>query len=266
MTEIITSKDNPTVKLYRKLSESRKERKNLKMFVLEGLRLVTDAINENADIVTIIVTQDASSRFTEQLSQVDLKERRIVVISNGLGTKISMTEKTQGIFAICREKQPLQLEKCIKTDGKYIILYQLQDPGNAGMIIRTADAMGIDGLIFSESCDIFSPKTIRATMGSIFRMPVWNNQNIDEVIRIFKEKNIEILASVIDADAESIKEHSFKGGCGVIIGNEGNGVPKEVSAECDGRLTIKMHGNINSFNAAMATGIIMWEMTDRTNG
>ena len=108
------------------------------------------------------------------------------------------------------------------------------------MIIRTADAMGIDGLIFSESCDIFSPKTIRATMGSIFRMPVWNNQNIDEVIRIFKEKNIEILASVIDADAESIKEHSFKGGCGVIIGNEGNGVPKEVSAECDGRLTIKM--------------------------
>ena len=212
MTEIITSKDNPTVKLYRKLTESRKERKNLKMFVLEGLRLVTDAINENADIVTIIVTQDASSRFTEQLSQVDLKERRIVVISNELGTKISMTEKTQGIFAICKEKQPLQLEKCIKTDGKYIILYQLQDPGKAGMIIRTADAMVIDGLIFSESCDIFSPKTIRATMGSIFRMPGWNNQNIDEVIRIFKEKNIEILASVIDADAESIKEHSYKGG------------------------------------------------------
>lgn len=266
MTEIITSKDNPTVKLYRKLSESRKERKNLKMFVLEGLRLVTDAVNENADIVTLILTQDASSRFKEQLSQADLKERKIIVISNELGTKISMTEKTQGVFAICREKQPLQLEKCIKTKGKYIILYQLQDPGNAGMIIRTADAMGIDGLIFSESCDIFSPKTIRATMGSIFRIPVWNNQNIDEVIRIFKEKNIEILASVIDADAESIKEHNFKDGCGVIIGNEGNGVPKEISAECDGRLTIKMHGNINSFNAAMATGIIMWEMTDQTDG
>ena len=161
--DVIKSKDNPVVKLYQKLASMKKERILYGLFVLEGLRIVQDALKEESHIRHILVTVQAMSKFSDELSQVDLKDAKLIVISNELGNKIAQTEKTQGIFAIC--EIPHQKEIVLNENGKYIVLNELQDPGNAGMIIRTADALGIDGIIMCGCCDLYSPKVIRSTMG-----------------------------------------------------------------------------------------------------
>ena len=256
--EIITSRENPVLKLYRKLSDSKKERLKYKMFVLEGLRIVTDALNENSGLKHLILTQQAFEKYQSEFSQADLNNTRLIVISNELGNRIAQTEKTQGVFAVCSmpEKIPLKLDR----NGKYLILLNVQDPGNMGMIIRTADALGIDGIIASECCDLYNPKVIRSTMGSIFRMKIFTEPDTDIIFSELSGKNIKSFASVIDNDALNINSVSFNGGCAVFIGNEGNGLPEEVSEKCTEKITIPMHGTINSLNAAMAAGIIMWEL------
>lgn len=261
MTEnnIITSKDNPIIKLYQRLSSSKKERLEYGLFVLEGLRITEDALREDSGITHLILTKNASEKFGDALFQADLRDTKTIVISNELGNKIAQTNQTQGVFAICRI--PVERKISFTENGKYIVLFGLQDPGNAGMIIRTADALGMDGIFMSGSCDLYSPKVIRSTMGSVFRMNICIENDADALFENFRENNITVCASVIDTDAEKITECDFSGGNAVLIGNEGNGLPREISARCDKRITIPMNGTINSLNAAMAAGIVMWELS-----
>lgn len=256
---IITSKDNPVIKLYQKLSSSKKERLQYGLFVLEGLRIVEDALREESGISHLIMTENAEEKFGETLFQADLRDTKTLVISNELGNKIASTEKTQGVFAICRI--PAYKRMSFAENGKYAVLFGLQDPGNVGMIIRTADALGMDGIIMSGSCDLYSPKVIRSTMGSVFRMNIAIINDTEELFDLLRTNNITTCASVIDKDAEKITDCGFKGGQAVFIGNEGNGLPKEISQRCDRRITIPMCGSINSLNAAMAAGIMMWELS-----
>jgi len=256
--EIIKSKDNPVIKLYQKLSSQKKERLLYGLFVLEGLRIVQDAVKENAKINHLLVTVNALDKFKSEFSQVDLKDTKVIVISNELGNKISQTEKTQGIFAIC--SIPQYKEISLEENGKYVILHELQDPGNVGMIIRTADALGINGIIMCNSCDLYSPKVIRSTMGSVFRMNIYVLNDGDLLFDLLTKWNIRTYATVIDKDAVNVKNCDFTGGCGVFIGNEGNGLPADVAERCDYKVTIPMNGTINSLNAAMAAGILMWEL------
>lgn len=255
--EIIKSKDNAIIKLYTKLSNSRKDRKKFNQFVLEGYRIVLDAIKENAPISQIIVSKDAYDKYSPKL--VDLNITNLIIISNELACKISSTENTQGFFAICDIPDDDNLE--LKSNGKYIVLYQVQDPGNVGMIVRTADALGIDGIILSQSCDFYSPKVIRSTMGSAFRVSRWICEDITKVLTSLKDNKITTYSAVIDSHND-VRQENFTGGTAIIVGNEGNGLPKEVSNMCDKPITIKMNGNINSLNVAMASGIIMWKMSN----
>lgn len=256
---IITSKDNPVIKLYQKLSSSKKERLQYGLFVLEGLRIVEDALREESGISHLIMTENAEEKFGETLFQADLRNTKTLVISNELGNKIASTEKTQGVFAICRI--PADKRMSFAENGKYAVLFGLQDPGNVGMIIRTADALGMDGIIMSGSCDLYSPKVIRSTMGSVFRMNIAIINDTEELFDLLRTNNVTTCASVIDNDAEKITDCGFEGGQAVFIGNEGNGLPKEISQRCDRRITIPMCGSINSLNAAMAAGIMMWELS-----
>lgn len=258
---VIKSKDNPHIKLYIKLAGSKKERNNYGMYVLEGYRLVSDALHEDSKIVHLFLTESAYEKYESELSQADLREVNLIVISNELGIRISSTEKTQGVFAICMAKTKKNFENAAKSDGKYIVLHQLQDPGNVGMIIRTADAVGIDGIIMSESCELYNPKVVRSTMGSLFRVPIFPDENIQNILDTMKKNEITTYAAVIDADAQSLSDQIFDSGSAVLIGNEGNGLPDDIVSVCDKRVTIRMKGHLNSLNAAMATGIFMWEMT-----
>ena len=258
MVNLITSKDNPVIKLYQKLSSSKKERLQYGLFVLEGLRIVEDAVKENSGLTHLIMTEPAYEKFGSNLFQADLRDTKILVISNELGNKIASTGTTQGVFAICRI--PVERRLTFLENGRYVVLFGLQDPGNVGMIIRTADALGIDGIILSGSCDLYSPKVIRSTMGSVFRTNIIIENDAEKLFSMLNENSVYTSAAVIDKDAQDVTGCSFEGCQAVFIGNEGNGLPKEISNRCDRRVTIPMNGNINSLNAAMAAGILMWEL------
>jgi TrmH family RNA methyltransferase len=257
--DIIKSKDNSIIKLYNKLSNNRKDRKKLGQFVLEGYRIVVDAFSENAPLTHILVSQEAYEKYSQTFT--DMGMDNITLISNELALKVSSTENTQGVFAICEMPKDTALN--VKKDGKYIVLYQVQDPGNVGMIVRTADAFGLDGVILSQSCDFYSPKVIRSTMGSAFRVNHYICEDIQEVLETFKNNGITTYSAVIDSPNDVVNE-SFIGGSAILVGNEGNGLPREVSQKCDKPITIKMSGNINSLNVAMASGIIMWKMSNQS--
>lgn len=257
MESIITSKDNPTVKLYQKLSSSKKERLQYGLFVLEGIRIVEDALRDGS-VSHLLLTKDQADRYAEKLLQADLRDTKLLVISNELGNRIASTDSTQGVFAICRIPQQKKLS--FREGGRYVVLFGLQDPGNVGMVIRTADALGIDGIILSGSCDLYSPKVIRSTMGSVFRMNIAVENNADALFAMLAENGVETSAAVIDKDAQRVTECSFTGRQAVFIGNEGNGLPSDIASRCTRRITIPMSGNINSLNAAMAAGILMWEL------
>ncbi|MBO5342909.1 MAG: RNA methyltransferase [Ruminococcus sp.] len=258
LENIITSKDNPVIKLYQKLSSSKKERLQYGLFVLEGLRITEDALREESGITHLIMTKNAYEKYGEALLQADLRNTKTLVISNELGNRIASTDTTQGVFAICAipaARKPVFHDNC-----RYAVLYGLQDPGNVGMIIRTADALGIDGVILSGSCDLYSPKVIRATMGSVFRMNIYIENDSDALFDMLENGGICTSAAVIDADAEKVTDISFEGRQAVFIGNEGSGLPREIAMKCSRRVIIPMNGTINSLNAAMAAGILMWEL------
>ncbi len=265
--QYITARDNPSVKLYRKLSESKKTRTQEKSFVLEGYRLVTDALKNGADITVLFITENAYERFGEELCSLAGESTRVLHITDELGKYMAETENTQGVFAVCRMPVQKSWNDFLKENRMFAVLHQLQDPGNAGMILRTADALGIDGVIFCKSCDIYSPKVVRATMGSLFRVPVLVCSDENEVFRQLEEHGIESDAAVVRDETDFAGERTYgEKGCAVWIGNEGNGLPDEVSSRCSRRITIPMYGNIESLNAAMAAGILMWEMAKGRKG
>lgn len=261
LQQIITSKDNATIKLYQKLCANKKYRTEHRMFTLEGLRLITDAVNENAELHCVLATETFLKKHGEALDFLPEKARKkALFISDELGEKLALTEGTQGVFAMCGIPENPPLSDAIKSEGRYIVLHTIQDPGNMGTVIRTADAMGVDAVIAVNCCDIYSPKVTRSTMGSLFRMKMCTAA-AEDVFEEFRKKNVTSYAAVIDSDALSLADCRFEKGAAVLIGNEGNGLPAEITAMCDKKLTICMHGNVNSLNAATAASIIMWELT-----
>ena len=254
--QLITSKENPNIKLYRKLSESKKFRREKGLFVLEGVRLISDAINEGAKLHSILVTEECSEKLDMEAPGTETER---YIISDGLKEKISDTGNSQGAFAICKMLDKPDFSATIKHGGRYILLHSVQDPGNLGTVIRTADAVGMDAVFLCGCCDLYNPKVVRSTMGSLFRLNV-SEVPFEEVFPLFGKNGVETYAAVIDGNAVSLTDCDFFGGAAVLIGNEGNGLPKEAAEMCGKKLTIKMRGNVNSLNAAMAAGIIMWEL------
>lgn len=264
----ITSSDNPNIKLYRKLAASKKHRRESGMFTLEGTRLIADAFAENVKLHSVFVTESCLEKIERGETVIrrealdfsaDRSETEVFLIPDGIGEKMSSTDNSQGIFAVCESLDKPPISDTIKSGGRYILLHRVQDPGNLGTIIRTADAMGVDAVFLVECCDLYNPKTVRSTMGSLFRMNVCETE-LDEVFPIFAQREVPTFAAVVDGDAVSLTDCDFSHGGVVLIGNEGNGLPREVAEMCAYRTTIKMHGTVNSLNAAMAAGIIMWEL------
>ncbi|MEG2813197.1 MAG: RNA methyltransferase [Oscillospiraceae bacterium] len=263
--EQITSKDNKFIKEYTKLSTSKSERKQQQKFVVEGKKLIDEAFSSGIKIEMVFVTEafiqkselKKNTPFLEKLFQ----NTTCFLISTAIENKIAMTKTPEGIFAICDiMENNLTLEN-IKKNGHYIMLVDLQDNGNVGTIIRAAEAIGIDGVILTScTCDIFSQKLIRASMGSSFRVKTLIVQDELLFLKQLAENGVKTYASVIDSDANNIKEVSFSNPSVLLIGNEGNGISKQISQSCDEKVTIKMQGKTESLNAAMASCILMWEM------
>lgn len=255
---LITSNENSNVKLYVKLSTSKKARDEHNKFTLEGSRILREAVLENADIQMIFATQSAFERDKDFLeSHLD----KILFISDGVAKKLSDTKSNQGVFAVINKPQKKDFSSQ-PLSGKLVVLNNIQDPGNLGTILRTADAVGVSGVILSENCcDLFNPKVVRSTMGSLFRLDIYIENDFCEVCSILKSKGVKTYAAVVSKQACEIRSAEFPKSSAIVIGNEGNGLKDEHTDLCDECVTIKMNGNIDSLNAGIAAAILMWEMT-----
>lgn len=255
--EKITSKSNEMIKNVKKLFTSRKARFEKNQFVLEGARLCFDVFNSDYRVVCFLVTEKAYEKYeTECQHMIDIASKSFL-ITNDIALKLADTENTQGIFAVC---EFLSNDFKIEKNKKYIALDSLQDPSNLGAIIRTAEALGIDGAICYNCCDIYNPKALRASMGSILRLPVITSENLCIDIEHMKADGFSVYSAVPDSSAKDITKIDFNTSSVMIIGNEGNGISNEVQACSTDLVTINMLGRAESLNASMAGAIAMWEM------
>ncbi len=255
--EKITGKNNEIVKGIKKLFTSSKERRAKGLFVLEGARLVFDALNSSYEVETFLISENAFEKYKDESLQMKEKSKYSYFISNDIAQKLSETKSTQGVFAVCRMKND---GVSLEPDKKYIALDNVQDPGNLGTIIRTSEALGIDGVLVGGGCDIYNPKVLRASMGSVLRANVYESDSLIPLLEKAKKLGIKIYATSPDGSAKKITEVDFGKSAICVIGNEANGVSDEVFKISDEKITIPMLGRAESLNASVASSITMWEM------
>ncbi len=251
----ISSKDNSLIKLVSALQTSAKARRENGLFVLEGLRICDDANSNGIQFDKLIVSDNAKIKYENEIEGFAKKSKECFVIPESLFRKISDTQSPQGIIAVA--KIPENNNK-IDLNGRYIALENISDPSNLGAVSRTAEALGVSGIIISDnSCDPYSPKVLRASMGTLLRMPVIIFTDFANEI---KNSGLKSYACVVDREAKKISKINFTDGSVLIIGNEANGITDATKTVSNALITIQMSGKAESLNAAIAASIAMWEM------
>lgn len=243
---IITSKDNEIIKNIKKLKE---KKYRLDSYIVEGIKMVKEAINENQKIALIAIREDFKIDF-------DTKNTKIVTISNKIFNDISDVKTPQGILAVIKKNQNNQIE----TNQEYILaLDSLQDPGNMGTIIRTADSANINQIIINKTTvDPYSPKVIRSTMGAIYRTNIIEVEDLKTTLKEMKSKGFQIITTDLKA-TQSIYDINYNNKTVVVIGNEANGVSQEILQIADKKVIIPMLGKTESLNASIAASIMIYE-------
>lgn len=269
---IINAKDNKKIKYIKKLLKSGKFRKEEKKFVVEGTRIVKDTPQEYVEEIFYNTSylkknEDLIKDFRKNFNQTKFYE-----VDDSVLKAISDTKTPQGILAICRKKS-ICLEECIndfnqKQDSEvdvYVVLEDIQDPGNLGTIIRSALATGVKGIILTKECvDVYSPKVVRSTMGTIFKIQIVTDCEIKQVIKTFQENKVCVYAADLEG-AQEIYKTDFNKNCAILIGNEGNGLKKETSSLSDCKIKIPMEEGVESLNAGVATSVILYEIYRNKN-
>lgn len=258
--EEITSASNSRVKRLVLLRQKAKERRQTQSFVIEGERLVLDAPAEYLE--EVYITREAMEKAGERLAPLTGK---LTLLSDEAMAKASDTMSPQGILAVARQPRYSE-EDLLGAYGReekkmplLLILEDIQDPGNLGTMFRTAEAAGATGILMSRgTVDVFNPKTVRSTMSSIFRMPFVVEEDFHGALRRLQEEGIRLFAACLDG-SRSYERVDCRGACGFLIGNEGNGLTKETIRIADERIHIPMEGRIESLNAAMSAGILLYE-------
>lgn len=253
----ISSKDNKLIKYISKLQSNSKFRREEKRFVAEGLRVCAEAVLSGADVVSVLVTENALCKHSEALKPLLECCDDVYLTSEKAMQAACDTQTPQGVVCVIKT-----LDNNIDLDtinNKYILAENVQDPSNLGTILRTADALGLSGVIMTKDCcDIYSPKVCRGAMGALYRVPFLIIDNAPDFIREFNKTGTSFAAVV--RNAQPVTDCSFEGKCLMAIGNEGNGLTDSTSDACSFRVTIPMSSNAESLNAAIAAGILMWEM------
>lgn len=256
--EIITSKQNPAIVAAAKLSD-KKYREMTKTFAFEGIKLFCEAVSSGVSLNCVFVTEAAYEKYGDILS--DIGEEKLMLVSESVYHKLSYEASPQGIFCVA-EYFELPAEH---ADSSFaIFLDGVSDPGNFGAVLRTADAFGIGAVYAGEGCaDLYNSKTIRACMGSLFRVNVRRTSALALDIRRLCGEGFRIYAAALDERAVDIRRTDLSGKLGFVIGNEGHGISREVLAACTGSVIIPMREGPQSLNAAVASGVVMWEAARR---
>ncbi|MFJ7974668.1 TrmH family RNA methyltransferase [Peribacillus sp. NPDC096379] len=246
----IESVKNQKVKQWKKLL-TKKEREQTGTYLIEGFHLVEEALKEGDIVREVIVSIEAVIP-----GKFKLEGTEVTYVTSEVLHAISDTETPQGIAAICDQKK-IRFEDL--SPKKVLLIDAVQDPGNIGTMIRTADAAGIDAVILGEGCaDAYNPKVIRSTQGSIFHMPVLKG-NLTEIIGTLKEQNIPVYGTALEK-AVSYDQVEKSETFALLVGNEGQGVDKKLLAQTTQNLYIPIFGKSESLNVGIAAGILMYHL------
>lgn len=257
---MITSVSNGRVKRAAALNARVKMRRQEGQYVVEGVRMFLEAPEE--EILEVFVAE----RFSHGACMEKLAALPWERVSDDVFRKMSATETPQGILCVMRMKHYGLEEMLERQNPLLMVLEDIQDPGNLGTILRTGEGAGIDGVIASrESADLYNPKTIRSTMGSIYRMPFIYTASLRETAGRLKAAGIRLYAADLSGEKWYDGE-DYTGGSAFLIGNEGNGLRPETAALADAGIRIPMAGRVESLNAAMASGILMYEAARQRRG
>lgn len=253
---MITSTTNSKVKRLVALTQKAKARREEDVFIVEGPRMFQEAPKDWIKEVYV------SASFLAKNDKVLLENIRYEVVSDEVFKKISDTQTPQGILSVLK-KPHYDLEQAINHAKEnvplFVILEDIQDPGNLGTIMRAGEGAGISGVIMTDkTVDLFNPKVIRSTMGSIYRVPYYVVNGLDEAIDRLKENNVMVYAAHLENSTDYDKK-DFKKPTAFLIGNEGNGLKRETADRASEYIKIPMLGQVESLNAAVATTVLMYE-------
>ncbi len=250
---MIESSQNKLIKEIKALAE-KKKRDEEGLFIADGLRFVSE-IPDRTNIIKMIFSESFANK--NDISSYR-KRAECFIISDRLFSSLSDTKNPQGIMAVC-EKMSYDINKVIKKGGFYILAEEMNDPGNLGTVIRTAHAGGADGLILSKgSVDLYNPKVLRSTMGSIFRIPVIQNADLENVSELMKKSGIKIYAAHLKGKKLPY-DLDLKKGCAFMLGNEARGLSDKAAGMCDELVKIPMPGKAESLNASVAAAVLIYE-------
>ena len=259
----ISSPANEKIKLVSQLQSKASARRKQKMFVVEGIRMY-----EEIPASELVATYVSEKYYDETIkagklskeAKANLSIRDYYIVADSVFKNMSDTVTPQGILAIVKQKE-YSLEDIINNgkDKVFIVLESIQDPGNLGTIVRTAEGAGVAGIIMNkETVDIYNSKVIRSTMGSVYRVPFMVTENLSETIDELKKNKVTVFAAHLKGD-EYYAQNLYEGSVAFLIGNEGNGLSDEIAKKADKYVKIPMDGMVESLNASVAAAVLMYE-------
>ena len=258
--EKLTSKDNKLIRHIARLAADGKYRRACRACVCEGEKLLWEALRDGVKLQAVLWEETdfrrAEEAVPERISRLEETDCRCAVAEGNIFGAASFLETFAGpIFVCSAEERPLPEE------GRFFLaLENVQDPGNVGTVLRTADAFSVDGVFLLEgTADPWQPKAVRAAMGSVFRVPFFR-MGTETFFAEMARRGISVYGAALSPDAEDVRTVRMEN-CAAVIGNEGRGLRPETAARCEKRVVIPMSGQAESLNAAVAAAILMWEMS-----
>ena len=254
---MITSTSNSKIKQLVQWNQKARARKEDRVFLAEGIKMFQEA--PKAWIREVFLTEELMKRLSQPLLE-KLNGLPFETVSEEVFKKAADTQSPQGILCVLHQPEyGLQDLGIYRQDALLMVLEDLQDPGNLGTILRTGEGAGVTGVLMSRrTVDLFNPKTIRATMGSIYRMPFLYVDSLEQAVRQLQQNGVQVYAAHLEGKTEHYQEN-YKGKTAFLIGNEGNGLKPETAALADTYIRIPMEGQVESLNAAIASAILMYE-------
>lgn len=267
--EIITSPQNKYVSLARSLSD-RKQRQKSSLYRFDGIKLMCEAAKKGVNIDFLLIRESSYESVCERaktLYSLDIESLscRIVAVSDTVFDKITEENAPEGVITVAKydseRHREIDADELVVTDGEKILLLEsVRDPQNVGAILRTAAAFSVDRVIMGKDCaDIYSSKTVRASMGAVFSMRIDRVSSVTGAVCALRGAGRRVFAAALDERAQRLGEAKFAAGDCVVIGNEGHGLSGETVSACDASVYIPMASGVESLNAAVAASVLMWE-------
>lgn len=271
-SETIRSRQNRSVVALAKLAD-RREREAEKCFRFDGVKLAEEAIAGDVEILKMFLRESEAEKTIERLNErtknaVSRRVGQILCLEDSVFDRVSEEKSPEGVICVAKYIDKLQKNVTIYNDEDFseladervVFLESVRDPVNIGAMIRSAAALGVDRLIVSADCaDIYHPKAVRASMGTLFRQKIDRTDRLPEVIGQFRACGRRVFAATLDRDAIPLGSFPTEKSDCAVIGNEGHGLTEETVAVCDRGVYIPMSGRAESLNAAVAASILMWE-------